>query len=149
MSPDVGGVARARALAEILKTPIAIIAKRRPEPDQAEVVEIIGDVKGKTAVMIDDIIDTAGSIAQGATALKERGATKIYACCTHPVLSGDAIERLEAAPIEETVVTDTIPLRTERQSGKISMLSVAPLLANAIGRIHKDQSVSELFEEYW
>lgn len=149
VSPDVGGVARARALAEMLKTPIAIIAKRRPEPDQAEVVEIIGDVKGKTAVMIDDIIDTAGSIAQGATALKDRGATKIYACCTHPVLSGDAVERLEAAPIEETVVTDTIPLRTERQSGKISMLSVAPLLANAIGRIHKDQSVSELFEEYW
>ena len=149
VSPDVGGVARARALAEMLKTPIAIIAKRRPEPDQAEVVEIIGDVKGRTAVMIDDIIDTAGSIVQGATALKDRGATKIYACCTHPVLSGNAVERLEAAPIEETVVTDTIPSRTERQSGKISMLSVAPLLANAIGRIHKDQSVSELFEEYW
>jgi ribose-phosphate pyrophosphokinase len=149
VSPDVGGVIRARALAETLGTPIAIIAKRRPEPNKAEIMEIIGDVKGKTAVMIDDIIDTGGSIAQGAVALIERGAKKIYACCTHPVLSGDAVDRLNAAPIEEIVVTDTIPLGPEKRKEKITVLSVAPLLADAIGRIHRDQSVSELFKEYW
>ena len=149
VSPDVGGVARATALAEMLGTPIAIIAKRRPEPNKSEVIEIIGDVKGKIAVMMDDIIDTGGSTAQGAFELMERGAKKVFACCTHPVLSGDAVSRLEAAPIEEVVVTDTIPLATGKQNGKITVLSVAPLLANAIGRIHKDQSVSELFKEYW
>lgn len=149
VSPDVGGVARARALAEMLVTPIAIIAKRRPEPNKAEVMEIIGNVENKIAIMIDDIIDTGGSIAQGALALKEHGAREVYACCTHPVLSGEAWARLQAAPIEEVVVTDTIPLGTGRQNGKTTVLSVAPLLASAIGRIHKDQSVSELFKEYW
>ena len=149
VSPDVGGVIRTRALAEILGAPIAIIAKRRPEPNKAEVMEIIGNVDGKTAVMIDDIIDTGGSIAQGAVELRARGAKKVYACCTHPVLSDDAMMRLEAAPIEEVVVTDTIPLGSEKQNGKTTILSVAPLLADAIGRIHLDQSVSELFKEYW
>lgn len=149
VSPDVGGVARARALAEMLKTPIAIIAKRRPEPNQSEVMEIIGDVKNKVAVMIDDIIDTAGSISLGASALKERGAKEIYACCTHPVLSGNAVERLVRSPIEEIVVTDTIPLTGPSLNGKITVLSVAPLLADAIGRIHRDESVSELFREYY
>jgi len=149
VSPDVGGVARAKALAEMLGAPIAIIAKRRPEPNHAEVIEIIGNVEGKVAVMIDDIIDTGGSITHGAFALKERGAKKVYACCTHAVLSGDAAASLEAAPVEEIVVTDTIPLGPEKQSSKTTVLSVAPLLADAIGRIHRDQSVSELFKEYW
>jgi len=149
VSPDVGGVVRARALAEMLGTPIAIIAKRRPEPNHAEVIEIIGDVQGRTAVMIDDMIDTGGSITYGAAELKSRGASKVYACCTHPVLSGNAVSNLEAAPIEEVVVTDTIPLDSKKQNGKITVLSVAPLLANAIARIHRDQSVSELFREYW
>jgi ribose-phosphate pyrophosphokinase len=148
VSPDVGGVARARALAEMLSTPIAIIAKRRPEPNKAEIMEIIGDVQDKVAVMIDDMIDTGGSIVQGAAALKKRGARNIFACCTHPVLSGNALERLDASPIEEIVVTDTIPV-DGKKSGKITILSVAPLLANAICRIHNDQSVSELFKEYW
>lgn len=146
VSPDVGGVARARFLAEKLRSPIAIIAKRRSEPNRSEVMEIIGDVNGKTAVMIDDMIDTGGSIVQGAVALKERGAKKVYACCTHPVLSGNAIERLESAPIERLVVTDTIPV-APTASKKITVLSVAKLLADAIQRIHLDQSVSELFEE--
>lgn len=149
VSPDVGGVARARVLAEMLSTPLAIIAKRRPEPNKAEVKEIIGDVEGKTAVMIDDIMDTGGSIALGATALMERGAKRVYACCTHPVLSGDAVHRLTQAPIEEIVVTDTIPLTPEKEHSKITVLSVAPLLADAINRIHRDRSVSELFKEYW
>jgi len=147
VSPDVGGVARARALAEMLGTPIAIIAKRRHEPNKAEVMEIIGDVNDKVAVMIDDMIDTAGSIAQGAAALEARGAKLVYACCTHPVLSGDAVKRLEAVPIKEVVVTDTIPLKPGDKCGKITVLSVAPLLADAIARIHRDQSVSELFEQ--
>ena len=146
VSPDVGGVARARALAEMLGTPIAIIAKRRPEPNKSEVKEIIGDVQGKNAVMMDDIIDTAGSITQGAVALKERGAKKVYACCTHPVLSGEAIQRLKSAPIEEVVVTDTIP--TSVENDKFTVLSVSRLLADAIERIHSDRSVSELFKEY-
>jgi ribose-phosphate pyrophosphokinase len=149
VSPDVGGVARARALAEILRSPIAIIAKRRPEPNKSEVVEIIGNVEGKVAVMIDDMIDTGGSISAGAFALMERGAEKVYACCTHPVLSGDAPARLATAPIEAIVVTDTIPLGPEKQNGKITVLSVAPLLADAISRIHEDRSVSELFREYF
>ena len=148
VSPDVGGVTRARTLAETLGTPIAIIAKRRPEPNKSEVKEIIGDVAGKNVVMIDDIIDTAGSIVHGAEALKARGAKKIYACCTHPVLSGDAINRLKASPIEKVIITDTIPLTPEKQIDKITVLSVAPLLADAISRIHRDQSVSELFKEY-
>jgi ribose-phosphate pyrophosphokinase len=149
VSPDVGGVTRARGLAEILGTPIAIIAKRRPEPNKSEVMEIIGNVDGKTAVMIDDMIDTGGSIVQGAVALMERGAKKVYACCTHPVLSGQAVERFRSARIEEVVVTDTIPISAATLAGgNITILSVAPLLANAIERIHGDQSVSALFKEY-
>jgi len=149
VSPDVGGVARARALAEILRAPIAIIAKRRPEPNKSEVMEIIGNVEGKVAVMIDDMIDTGGSISAGAFALVERGAQKVYACCTHPVLSGDAPARLSASPIEAIVVTDTIPLSPEKRKDKVAVLSVAPLLADAISRIHEDRSVSELFREYF
>jgi ribose-phosphate pyrophosphokinase len=148
VSPDVGGVTRARALAETLESDLAVIAKRRPEPNKSEVmtvITIIGDVRGRTAVMIDDMIDTAGSISDGAEALMRMGARNVVACCTHAVLSGRALERLQQAPIEEVVVTDTIPLPVERRLPKLTVLSVAPLLAEAISRIHEDLSVSELF----
>jgi ribose-phosphate pyrophosphokinase len=144
VSPDVGGVARARHFAELLGAPLAIIAKRRPEPNKAEAMEIIGDVEGKTVIMVDDIVDTGGSLLKGAEALLERGAKKIFACCTHPVLSGEAVQRIENGPIEELVVTDTIPLG-EKNSHKIKVLSIAPLLAEAIARIHNEKSVSALF----
>jgi len=151
VSPDVGGVGRARGMAEMLHAPLAIIAKRRPEPNQVEIKEIIGDIVGKTCVMVDDMIDTGGSIVSGATALMERGARRVFACCTHPVLSLSALEKIEASPITELVVTDTIPLREElaRASTKMRVISVAPLLANAISRIHHNHSVSELFDTYW
>lgn len=145
VSPDMGGVTRARELAERLQLPIAIIDKRRPEPNVAEVMNIIGKVKGKTVIMIDDIIDTAGTISLGARALLEQGAKEVYACCTHPVLSGPAFERLAAAPIREVVVTNTIPLRENRLE-KIRVLSVAPLIGDAIIRIHEELSVSKLFD---
>ncbi len=148
VSPDVGGVARARALAEHLKTPIAIIAKRRPEPNKVEIMEIIGDVKDKTCVMIDDMIDTGGSIVQGAQALMERGAQAVHACCTHGILSGSAIERVNNSPLQSLVITDTIPLPPHKRSPRIKVLSIAPLLAQAIIRIHEDNSVSELFQHY-
>ncbi len=148
VSPDVGGVARARALAEHLGSPIAIIAKRRPEANKVEIMEIIGDVAGKVCVMIDDMIDTGGSIVQGAKALVDRGAQEVHACCTHAVLSGEAIDRINSSVLKSVLVTDTIPLPEHKQSGKIQVLSVAPLLANAIGRIHADTSVSELFQHY-
>ncbi len=148
VSPDVGGVARARALAETLKTPIAIIAKRRPEPNKVEIMEIIGDVKGKVCVMIDDMIDTAGTIVQGAEALMERGAAGVHACCTHAVLSGKAIERISCSPLLSLVVTDTLPLPEQKRIPKIKVISVAPLLADAVQRIHDDSSVSELFRHY-
>jgi len=148
VSPDVGGVARARALAENLKTPIAIIAKRRPEPNKVEIMEIIGDVQGKTCIMIDDIIDTGGSICQGAQALADRGAKAVHACCTHGVLSGDAIAKIEASVLQSVLTTDTIPLSESKLTGKIHVISVAQLLAETIRRIHLDNSVSELFQHY-
>ena len=151
VSPDVGGVTRARALAEFLKTSIAIIAKRRPEPGKVEIVEIIGDVKGKQCVMIDDIIDTGGSIVHGANALMERGAASVLACCTHAVLSDGAMERIAQSPIRQLLTTDTIPFKHNEymESGLVQIISVAPLLADAIGRIHSDDSVSELFDRVW
>ena len=148
VSPDVGGVARARALAEHLGTPIAIIAKRRPEPNQVEIMEIIGDVEGKVCVMIDDMIDTGGSIVVGAQALVDRGAKEVHACVTHGVLSGNAIERVENSVLRSLLVTDTVPLPVSPRHTKIEVISVAPLLADAILRIHEDASVSELFEHY-
>ncbi len=148
VSPDVGGVARARALAENLKTSIAIIAKRRPEPNKVEIMEIIGDVQGKICVMVDDMMDTGGSIVQGAEALMDRGATAVHACVTHGILSGNAVERVNGSPLKSLVITDTIPLPPDKQSPKIKVLSVAPLLADAILRIHEDNSVSELFQHY-
>lgn len=146
VSPDVGGVTRARELATRLGASIAIIDKRRPEPNMAEVMNVIGKVKGKTVIMIDDIIDTAGTITLGAQALLEHGAKEIYACCTHPVLSGPAIERLSASPIKEVVVTNTIPLREHQKIEKIKVLSVAQIFAEAIKRIHNNESVSTLFD---
>jgi ribose-phosphate pyrophosphokinase len=148
VSPDHGGVVRARRLADTLQAPLAIIDKRRPEPGVVEVMNIIGDVAGRTAILIDDIIDTAGTIVLAANALKDAGAVSIYACCTHPVLSGPAIERLEASPIVEIVVTDTIPLRDCSQTNKIKVLSVAQLMGEAILRIHKHHSISKLFEPH-
>ena len=152
VSPDVGGVGRARGMAEMLHAPIAIIAKRRPEPNKVEIMEIIGDVRGKTCVMVDDMIDTGGSIVSGACALMERGARRVFACCTHPVLSGSAVDRIEESPITEAGRHRHDPAADDAsspRSSKITVISVAPLLANAITRIHKDDSVSELFDTYW
>ncbi|WP_010291150.1 ribose-phosphate diphosphokinase [Kurthia massiliensis] len=146
VSPDHGGVTRARKMAERLKAPIAIIDKRRPKPNVAEVMNIVGNVEGKTCILIDDIIDTAGTITIGAAALKESGAKEVYACCTHPVLSGPAIERIENSVIKELVVTDSIQLSEEKKSPKIQQLSVAKLLADAIVRIYENKSVSKLFD---
>ena len=148
VSPDVGGVGRARALAEALGTPIAIIAKRRPEPNQVEIMEIIGDVKGKVCIMVDDMIDTGGSIVQGAKALMERGAKEVRACCTHGVLSSDAAKRVEESVLTDLIITDTIPQTRHAHCRKIHVVSVAGLLADAIQRIHEDCSVSELFVDY-
>ncbi|MDR6227109.1 ribose-phosphate diphosphokinase [Desmospora profundinema] len=146
VSPDHGGVIRARKLAERLQSPIAIIDKRRPEPNVAEVMNIVGDVKGRRAIIIDDIIDTAGTITLAANALLEYGAKEVYACCTHPVFSGPAIQRIKEANIKEMVVTNTIPLPEEKQLDKIRVLSVAPLIGEAIIRVHEELSVSKLFD---
>ncbi|WP_027086716.1 ribose-phosphate diphosphokinase [Cohnella panacarvi] len=148
VSPDHGGVVRARRLADELGASLAIIDKRRPEPNVVEVMNIIGDVSGRTAILIDDIIDTAGTIALAASALKQAGAVELYACCTHPVLSGSAMDRLDASPLKEIIVTDTIPLREPCSSSKIKVLSVAPLIGEAIVRIHEQQSISRLFEPH-
>lgn len=146
VSPDLGGVTRARQLAERLGASIAIIDKRRPEPNVAEVMGIIGDIAGKTAILIDDMIDTAGTIALAAKALREHGATCVYACCTHAVLSDPALERLEQSPIEEVVVTNTIALTATRRIDKLVVLSVAEIIAEAILRVHEMRSISELFD---
>jgi ribose-phosphate pyrophosphokinase len=145
VAPDVGGVGRARMLSERLSTSFAIIDKRRPAPNIAEVLNIIGDVDGKTAIIVDDMIDTAGTISEGARALIRQGASKVYACCTHPVLSGPAIERIQQAPIEQVIVTNTITLPPEKRIPKITVLSVAGLLAEAIRRIYEELPVSKLF----
>ncbi|RKD22800.1 ribose-phosphate pyrophosphokinase [Ammoniphilus oxalaticus] len=146
VSPDHGGVTRARKLAERLESPLAIIDKRRPEPNVAEVMNIIGNIEGKTAILIDDMIDTAGTISLAANALIESGAKKVYACCTHPVLSGPAIDRISNSSIEELVVTNTIALSGDRLIPKIKVLSVAPIIGEAIVRIHEELSVSKLFD---
>ncbi|MBS8266967.1 MULTISPECIES: ribose-phosphate diphosphokinase [Bacillaceae] len=146
VSPDHGGVTRARKMAERLKAPIAIIDKRRPKPNVAEVMNIVGNIEGKVAILIDDIIDTAGTITLAANALVENGALEVYACCTHPVLSGPAIERIENSKIKELVVTNSIALAEEKRVEKIHQLSVAPLIGEAIIRVHEEQSVSTLFD---
>ena len=146
VSPDHGGVTRARKMADRLEAPIAIIDKRRPEPNVVEVMNIVGNVEGKTAILIDDIIDTAGTIKLGADALKKAGAKEVYATCTHPVLSGPEIERIQESQIKELVVTNTIPLSSEKKIDKIKVLSVAPLIGEAIIRVHEELSVSKLFD---
>ena len=144
VSPDMGGVARARNLAEQIGVPLAIIDKRRPRPNVSEVMNIIGDIEGKEVILVDDMIDTAGTITNGAQALMDRGAKCVDACCTHAVLSGPAIERIEKSPIQELVTTNTIPLG-DKKCDKIKVLSVAPIIGEAILRIHNDRSVSDLF----
>ncbi len=146
VSPDAGGVERARAFAKRLSTGLAIIDKRRTTPNVADIMTIIGEVEGKDAVLVDDMIDTADTVTKGARALAERGARRVFACATHPVLSGPAIERIAASPIQEVVVTDTIPLAPSAAAcPKIKVLTVARLLAEAIKRIYNDDSVSALF----
>ncbi|MTI96330.1 MAG: ribose-phosphate pyrophosphokinase [Firmicutes bacterium] len=146
VSPDIGGVGRARELAERLQVPIAIIDKRRPQPNVAEIMNIVGDIKGKSAIMVDDIIDTAGTISLAAQTLVDHGAKAVYACCTHPVFSGPAIQRLTEAPLTELVVCDTIHLPEDKHFPALEICSVAELLANAIIRIHEDLSISTLFD---
>ncbi len=146
VSPDAGGVERARAFAKRLQANLAIIDKRREGPNEAHVMYIIGDVSGRDALLLDDMIDTAGTIAQGARACMEHGARRVWAACTHPVLSGPALDRLNASKLEEVVVTNTIPLNgKERTCPMLRVLSVAPLLGEAIKRIHEEESVSSLF----
>jgi ribose-phosphate pyrophosphokinase len=146
VSPDAGGVERARAYAKRLDASLAFIDKRRESPNISQVMNIIGDVSGMTAVLIDDIVDTGGTLARAAYALVEKGAKTVYACCTHPVLSGQSVKIISESPIEEMVVTDTIPLREEaKESPKIKVFSISSLLAEAIRRIYEDESVSCLF----
>lgn len=147
VSPDVGGVSRTRAFAKKLDdAPIAIIDKRRTKHNVAEVMSVVGDVEGKTAIMVDDMVDTAGTLVKGAELLIKEGAKKVYACATHAVLSGPANERLDNSPIEKLIVTNSIPHDPANCSDKIVQLSVAKLLGEAIWRIHDDSSVSEMFE---
>lgn len=147
VSPDHGGVTRARKLAEFLKTPIAIIDKRRPRPNVAEIMNIVGDVQDKKCIIIDDMIDTAGTITLAAKALKEKGAKEVYICCTHAILSGEAVQRLEESPVEKVIITDSILLPEEKKFDKIKIISVAQLVGEAIRRIHENRSVSPLFSE--
>lgn len=147
VSPDVGGVVRARAFAKKLEdSPLAIIDKRRSQHNVAEVFSVVGDVKGKVAIMVDDLVDTAGTLVKGAELLEREGASEIYACATHAVLSGPANKRLDDSPIKKLIVTNSIPHDPKKISKKIVQLSVAKLLGEAIARIHDDSSVSELFE---
>ena len=147
VSPDHGGVVRARKLADFLKSPIAIIDKRRPRPNVSEVMNIIGDVAGKKCIIIDDMIDTAGTITLAAAALLDKGADSVYACCTHAVLSGPALERLDESEIKEVIVTDSIQQPEGRHLDKLQTISVGNLVGEAIKRIHENRSVSPLFQE--
>ena len=146
VSPDTGGVERARAFAKRLDAGLAIIDKRRPKPNVSEIMNVIGEVKDKKAIIFDDMIDTGGTVIQAAEAIKNNGAKEVYACCTHPVLSGNAIERINKSVIKEVIVTNTIPLNEEKKKcKKIKVLSVAGLLSEAIRRIYYNESVSALF----
>ncbi len=148
VSPDVGGVVRARALAKRLEADLAIIDKRRPRPNVATVMNIIGEIEGRTCVLIDDMVDTANTLCEAASALKKRGAAKVLAYCTHPVLSGKAIERITQSELDELVVTDTIPLREDAKAcSRIRVLSIAGLFAETVRRISAEDSVSSLFVE--
>ncbi len=148
VSPDVGGVVRARAHAKHLDADLAIIDKRRPRPNEAKVMHIIGEVEGRTCVLIDDLVDTAGTLCEAAAALKDHGARKVLAYCTHPVLSGPAVERIGKSQLDELVVTDTIPLKPEAKACKrIRQVSVAEILAESMRRLSEEDSVSSLFME--
>lgn len=146
VSPDHGSVTRARNLAQVLNCPIAIVDKRRPEPNKSEIMNIIGNIEGKNCIILDDMIDTAGTICNAANAIKDMGAKAVYAGATHAVLSGPAIERLDASAIEELVLLNTIQMPEEKVIDKMTFLSVAPLFANAMSLIHKNDSISTLFE---
>ncbi len=148
VSPDLGGVTRTRELANYLSAPIAVVDKKRNAPNEAEVMNIIGEVKGKYAIMGDDIIDTGGTIVKGAAAILEHGAREVYACCSHPVFSGPAIDLIVNSVLKEIVVTNSIPLVSEAPRERFPILSVASLIGEAIERIHHRMSVSELFETY-
>lgn len=145
VSPDIGSVTRARNFAHILNVPIAIIDKRRPKANVSEIMNVIGDIRDKNVILVDDMIDTAGTITNGANALRDMGAKKVFACATHPVLSGNAINRIKDSAIEELVVLNTIPLKEEKKLDKIKVLSIAPIFAEAITRIYSNHSVSKLF----
>ena len=146
VAPHNGGVVRARKMANLLNVPLALIDRRRPEHDETEIMHIIGNIEGKNTIIVDDLIDTAGTITTGANALIENGAKAVYACCTHAVLSGPAIDRIASSSIKELVVTNSIKLPEEKRIDKITSLSVAPLLVEAIDRIHNQKAVSPLFE---
>jgi ribose-phosphate pyrophosphokinase len=146
VSPDVGGVSRARHFAKKLDAPIAIIDKRRPKHNEAEVMHIIGEIEGKTAILFDDMIDTAGTICAASNALKAQGAKEIYAMCTHGVLSGNAIERLNNSPIKEIIITNSIPLKKGINTDKFKVLSLAKLIGDAINCIDQKGSMSKLFD---
>ncbi|MBR0316278.1 MAG: ribose-phosphate pyrophosphokinase [Synergistaceae bacterium] len=148
VSPDAGGVARARKFAVMLDTDIAIVDKRRSYDvaNKSEVMDIVGNIKDRTAILVDDLIDTAGTICHAAKGLKERGSGKIYACATHAVLSGVAMERINKSEIEKLIFSDTVPIPSEKKSDKISVLSIAPLFAESIRRIHNEESISNMFE---
>ncbi|MGR6837194.1 ribose-phosphate diphosphokinase [Syntrophomonas erecta] len=146
LSPDVGGVTRARDLGTKLEAPLAIVDKRRPAPNVSEVMNVIGDVKDKSVIIVDDIIDTAGTMCTAAQVMMDKGAKEVYGCCTHPIFSGPAIERFSRAPFKEIVITNTIPLPEEKRLPNMKVLSIAPLIGEAILRIHEDLSVSKLFE---
>lgn len=148
VSPDVGGVGRARSLAEMLKSPLAMLAKRRPEPNKVDIVEIIGDVEGKRCIMIDDMIDTGGSVISGAEHLMKHGAIEVMACCTHAVYSGDAAQRMQDSDISRLVAMDTVPIAESKRVDKLTILPIAPLLGEAIKRIHLNRSVSTLFDDW-
>ena len=145
VSPDLGSVARNRSFAEKLDIPLAIVDKRRPKPNVSEIMNIIGDIKDKDIILVDDMIDTAGTITNAANALKERGAKSVFACCTHPILSGQAIERIEVSAIEELLVLNTVELPKYKNISKIKQLSVSKLISSAISRIHNEEPVSDIF----
>lgn len=144
VSPDAGRVKVAKKLSDRLHVPMAIMHKRRPEKNVAEIVHVIGEVEGKTAILIDDMVDTAGTMVEAADALKKYGAREIYACATHPILSGSAVERIELSAIRELVVTNSLPVPPEKKIDKITVLSIAPLIANTITAVFKEESVSEI-----
>lgn len=146
VAPDVGGVARAREFSSRLNAPLAIIDKRRPEPNVSQVMHVVGDVEGKTVIMLDDLVDTGGTLVNGAEALIQAGAKEVYACCTHAVFSHPAADRLQGSAIKEVVVTDSIPLASDKHFPKLKVLSVARLFADAIRRIFEEKSVSLLFD---